>query len=192
MNNKGLEQFFNKMAEDPAIQTHVKSISGDMDALAAYAVALGYDVSAEDVRTYTDKAMKILTAKLQVKAVSPAAAESPGAQAFFSLTKLADSDESIAKRLEELSVGTAEELIAYGAEQGFTFSKQDLLAIGENILEPSDELSDEELELAAGGTSLLCAATVLAFASAAALAGGAVIGAGVTGAVVGFVALLGK
>ena len=34
----------------------------------------------------------------------------------------------------------------------FFVTERDIQAVGEDILEPSDELSDEELELAAGGT----------------------------------------
>ena len=193
MEQDRLEQFLKKMAEDPAIQAQIKSFGGDMDALASYAGELGYEVSAEELRTYANSAVKMLTAKLQEKAASPQAANSPGAKAFFSLIKLAETDAGVAARLEELAEARPEELIAYGKDLSFLFTKQDMLDIGRDILESSDELSDEELELAAGGTTAMVGALLLAgFGAAAALAGGAVIGAGVTGAVVGFVALLGK
>ena len=189
MEKDKLEQFFKRMAEDAAVQEKIKSLSGDMDALASYAGELGFDVSAEEMRTYTDQAVKVMGAKLQEKAASSQAAKSPGAQAFFALTKLADSDEGVARRLEELAEGSAEDLIAYGADLGFVFTKQDMLDIGKDILDQSDELSDEELELAAGGIGLL----VLGFAAAAAagvvlgLAAGGAVGAGGVGVVVGFV-----
>ena len=90
------------------------------------------------------------------KAQRPEVSLSPGAREFFALIKLAETDESVAERLEEFAAGTGtpEELIAYGREKGFTFDEGDMQAVGKNILEPSDELSDEELELAAGGTTL--------------------------------------
>ena len=195
MGKNRLEQFFKRMAEDQTILAKVKSFNGDPDALAAYAGELGYDVSAEQLRTYTDNALKMMAAKLQKKAADFEAAESPGAQAFFALTKLADTDEDIAKRLEELAEGTPEELIAYGAEKGFAFAKQDLVAIGKDMLEPSDELNEEELEMVAGGiaVTILCSLVVggvIAGGVAAGMVAGGVVGGGaVVGFVLGFTAL---
>ena|GEM_PF-853596 len=191
MEKDRLEQFFKKMANDKAIQEKVQSFNGNTDALAAYATELGYDISAEDLRTYTNDALKMLKAKLQNKVAGPQATKSPGATAFFSLVELAETDENVKARLDELAEGTPEELIAYGAEKGFVFTEQDMLDIGKDILEPADELSDEELELVAGGTSAaVIAACVFILAGSAvvgALAGGVVVGAGVTGAAVGFI-----
>jgi len=189
MEKDRLEQFFKQMVEDPAVQEKAISFGGDMDALASYAKELGYDVSAEELRTYTNDALKMLTGKLQKKAAGPQKAQSPGAKAFFSLVKLAETDEDVALRLNELAEATPEELIAYGADLGFVFTEQDMLDIGKDILEPSDELSDEDLELVAGGSvSLFLAvgvAAVVVFVFA--LGGGAVTAGTVTGAVVGFV-----
>ena len=75
-------------------------------------------------------------------------------RAFCALLESVETDKEVEKRLEELSAGTQEELIAYGREKGFTFNGQDLQAVGKDTLEPSDELNDEELELVAGGTTL--------------------------------------
>ena len=184
-----LEQFFKRMAEDQTVQAKVKSLGGNIDALAAYAGELGYDISAEELRIYTDKAAKMLRAKMEKKTDSPQAAQSPGAQAFLTLTKLADTDEGVAKRLEELAEGTPEELIAYGAEKGFTFTKQDLIAIGKDILEPSDELNDEELEMVAGGVTITVGfAIIIGLIVAGSVAGGLVVGGAAGGAAtVGFI-----
>ena len=190
-----LDQFFKMMAEDQTVQEKVKSFNGDIEALAAYAVELGYDVSAEELRRYTDSAVKMLNAKLQEKAARPEAAKSPGTQAFLTLTKLADTDENVAKRLEELAEGTPEELIAYGAQMGFVFTKQDLVDIGKDVLEPTDELSEEELELVAGGLTVTLGLAVvvglfMAGGVAAGLVAGGVVGGGaVVGFVLGFTAL---
>ena len=195
MDKSKLEQFFQRMAEDATIQEQVKSFGGDMDALATYAGEMGYDVSAEELREYTNNALKILTARLQEKAAGPQAAKSPGAQAFFALTKLAETDEGVAKRLDELAEGSAEELIAYGKELGFLFTKQDILDIGKDILEQSDELNDDELGLVAGGVFVTATfAIVFALGAAAGVAaglaaGGAVGGAAVVGFILGFTAL---
>ena len=194
MSREGMESFFKFLAENQEHQDKVKSIGGDLDALAAYARELGYDISPEELRESKDKAMKLFKSRLQ-KAQRPDVPLSPGAQAFYAFIKLAETDEETAKRLAELASGTAEELIAYGKEKGFVFDRQDMLAIGNDILEPSDELSDEELELAAGGLvdiglALVFVGCVLGLAAVGgvAVAGGAAAG----GAAVGFVLALMK
>ena len=165
MGSEGMEKFFKFLAENPENQAKVQSFGsggGDMDALAAYARELGYEVSPEELREYQENALRVLKGRLQ-KARRPDAPLSPGAREFYALIKLAETDESVAGRLAELAAGTSMELIAYGREKGFIFDEQDMQAIGKDILEPSDELSDEELELAAGGTTVLLFVGILAF-----------------------------
>ena len=188
MNKKGLEEFFSFVATNRDLQEQVKGLGGDVDALAAFAKERGYDVSPEELRSYTDGARELLKSKLQQAQRESGASQSPGVKAFFALMKLGESDDEVGKRLEELSGGTAEELIAYGAELGFLFSREDMLDIGKDILEPSDELSDEEMERVAGGVIDLTSLAVV-FAGiglSVALAGGVGVAAGV-GAVAGFV-----
>ena len=194
MSREGMEKFFKLLAENQEHQDKVKSFGGDLDALVAYARELGYEISSEELRESKDKALKLLKSRLQ-KAQRPDAPLSPGAQAFFAFIKLAETDEEVGKRLAELATGGPEELIAYGQEKGFVFDRQDMLAAGKDILEPSDELSDEELELAAGGLvdiglALVFVGCVLGLAAVGgvAVAGGAAAG----GAAVGFVLALMK
>ena len=194
MNRESLEKFFNFLAENQELQAKVKDFGGDVDALAAYARELGYDFSPEELRIYQDKAKELLKGRLRKKLAQPDVSLSPGARDFYALTKLAETDEEVAKRLEEIAAGsqeTPEELIAYGREKGFVFDRQDMLAIGKDILEPSDELSDDELELAAGGTT----AFLIMLGIGAIVAGGALVfgvagGAAITGAVLGVTALV--
>ena len=188
MGQKGLEQFLNFVATSRDLQEQMKGLGGDVDALAAFARELGYDVSPEELRSYTDKAREMLKSRLQQAQREPGASQSPGVKEFFALMKLGESDEAVGKRLDELSGGTPEELIAYGKEKGFLFSREDMLDIGKDILEPSDELSDEELELVAGGTTmgLLVAFLVGGLIGGVAVAGGVGATASV-GAVVGFI-----
>ena len=160
MGRENLEKFFSLLAGSREHQDKVRGFGGDIDALAAYARELGCDVSAEEVREYRESSLKLLKGRL-VKPQKPQAPLSRGVQEFYALIKLAETDEEIAKRLEELSTGTPEELIAYGVEKGFVFDRQDIQAVGKDILEPSDELSDEELELVAGGTSVGAAVVLL-------------------------------
>ena len=198
MNRENLEKFFNFLAENQELQAKVKSFGGDADALAAYAREQGYEFSPEELRIYQDKARELLKSRLQKKLVQPDVSLSLGARDFFALMKLAETDEEVARRLEDLTAGSQEapeELIAYGKEKGFVFDRQDMLAIGKDILEPSDELSDDELELAAGGLvdiglALVFVGCVLGLAAVGgvAVAGGAAAG----GAAVGFVLALMK
>ena len=129
------------------------------------------------------------------KLAQPDISLSPGAKEFYAFMKLADTNDEMALRLVELANSTPEELIAFGAEKGFAFDKQDMLAVGKDILEPSDELSEEELELVAGGLvdiglALVFVGCVLGLAAVGgvAVAGGAAAG----GAAVGFVLALMK
>ena len=195
MGKESLDKFFNKMAADSELKAKVKSFGGDADELVAFAKDQGYEFSAEELKEYQEKARELLLGRLNKTAKKPVVEQSPGVQAFFALTKLAESDEEAGKRLNELASGTPEELIAYGREKGFIFNEQDMTAIGKDILDPSDELSEEELELAAGGLvdvglALVFVGCVLGLAAVGgvAVAGGAAAG----GAAVGFVLALMK
>ena len=150
MSKEKFEGFFKFLMEDKEAQAKVKSFGGDMDALAAYAREQGYDFSAEELREQQDKAQQLIKDRVQ-KMRQPDASLSPGAQEFSKLVKLGETDEEVGKRLAEFTLGSADELIAYGKEKGFNFNRQDMKDFAESIMQPSDGLSEEELELAAGG-----------------------------------------
>ena len=187
MGKESVQQFFNFLAMNPEHQPKVKSIGGDVEALAAFAQELGYKFTVDELREYQDMARELLKARLQKKLDKPDVTVSPGAQAFYGLMKLAETDENVAERLAELGAGEPEELIAYGREKGFIFDRQDMRAIGKDVLEPSDELNEEELELAAGGTTLvLLGFLAVGLVAAGGLAIGAVVGGGAAAMVVAF------
>ena len=91
----------------------------------------------------------------RLKKLQADASLSPGAQEFIKFMMLTETDESVAKKLAELGAGTPEELIAYGKEKGCAFNEQDMKDVGKIIMEPSDELSEEELKNVAGGHAFL-------------------------------------
>ena len=187
MGKESIERFFQTLAENQEHQEKVKECGGNVEALAAFAREQGWDFSAEELRDYQAKVRELLIGKLQKKLDKPDVSVSPGAQAFYELIKQAETDESVAERLAELGTAPAEDLIAYGKEKGFIFTKEDMLAVGKNILEPSDELSEEELELAAGGTTLvLLGFLAVGLVAAGGLAAGAVVGGGAAAMVVAF------
>ena len=175
--NENMQKFLNFLAEDKERQDKANSFKGDFDALSAYARESGFEISAQDLLELKESSNKLLEARLQ-RVQQPVLPQSPGVKAFFDLSRLAETDESIAKRLEEIGTDATDELIAYGAEKGFIFTAQDLADIGKEILAPSEELSDEELELVAGGTSLLVALAFFAASVGVAVAVGAGVGVG--------------
>ena len=165
MEKKGVEQFFQLLAESPEHHARARSFGGDMDALSTYVQEMGYDVSSEELKEYQDKAWEMVKAKAQKKLEKTQAPAnlSQGVRDFYALLKLGESDTSVGERLAELAADAPEALAAYGKEKGFIFDEKDIQAAGENILEPSDELSDDELEMAAGGTTVLLFVGILAF-----------------------------
>ena len=152
MNREGLESFLEFAGNNQEHKDKIRNLT-DVEAMTDYARSLGYDVSAEELQRYKDKTEELLKARL-LKAQGPEVSLSPGTRDFYALINLAETDAEVDKRLGELAAGTKEELIAYGREKGFNFDEKDIEGISESILEPSDELSDEELEMAAGGTTL--------------------------------------
>ena len=109
----------------------------------------------------------------------PDASLSPGAQEFGKLVKLGDTNEEVGKRLAEFTLGSADELVAYGKEKGFNFNRQDMKDFADSIMQPSDGLSEEELEMAAGGCIGAIAVAVYAAAAVVISAGSAAVAAGV-------------
>ena len=88
------------------------------------------------------------------KGIEQRAELTPCAKAFYAMLKLAETNEEVREQLERMAQDTTrEELIAYGKEKGFIFDEQDLEAVSKDILEPTDELNEEELEKVAGGTT---------------------------------------
>ena len=188
MNKAGLDGFFTFLAENPEHHAQVTELGGDIDATIAYARELGYDIFPHELQKYQDQAREFIKGRMRkVRQEQARAPLSPGAKAFFELIDLADTDEAVAERLTELATAAPEELIAYGKEKGFVFDEKDMQAIGDSVLEPTDELSDEELEMAAGGiVDLIALAVFVGIGLGVAVAGGVGVAAGV-GAVAGFV-----
>ena len=179
MSRENIDRFASLLMEDTGCQAKAKSLGGDPEALAVYARELGFEVSPRELADYMEKGRRLMEDRME-KIRGQKAGLAPGTQAFYDLIELAETDIEVAKRLDALMEGTREDLIAYGREKGFIFDEQDLDDVGRDILKPSDELSEEELELVAGGTTLLWIGLGL-------LAGGIII-AGTVGFLAGFVA----
>ena len=162
MSREGLEKFLKLMTEDDDCRGHSKSVSGDPRALADYARERGCDVTPEELSEIREKSLALMKSRVN-RSQGAQAAPSPGARQFYALLELAETDDEVNRKMEQLSDGTTSELIAYGREKGFIFDEEDLLAVGKDILESSEELSEEELELVSGGTTVLVFLLVLGF-----------------------------
>ena len=165
MSRESLEKFFQLITENKECKTKAESFGGDADALSVYAQELGYDVSAVELREYQEKAQQLIKSRIQ-KLQESKAALSPGAAAFSNLIELSERDEEVAKRINELGSGTKEELIAYGKEKGFIFTEEDMRSVANEIMEPKNELSEDELERVAGGAVILFVGAAVIFAAA--------------------------
>ncbi|MCL2069232.1 MAG: Nif11-like leader peptide family natural product precursor [Oscillospiraceae bacterium] len=172
MANENLQKFLNFLAEDKERQAKANSFDGDADAISAYAQECGFEVSAQELGQLRENSRKFIEARMK-KAEAQKAQLTPGVQALYALMELAETDSEVAKELEALGPDvTRAQLIAYGKEKGFVFGEQDLDDVGKDALDQSEELSDEELELVAGGTT-----AVAGFVIAGILIAGAVTGA---------------
>ena len=180
MSKKGLELFSKFIVENKECQAKVKGFGSDFEAIAEYARELGYEVSSAELKEFQEQAQQIVKSKVQ-KMQESYDSISAGANEFLKLVELAESDEDVAGRLAELGSGTAEDIIAYGREKGFIFNESDMKNVSNNILEPKNELSEEELEQVAGGFVLggLAIAAILGSV----VAGGA-LGVGIIGGAV--------
>ena len=171
MNELRLQQFYEHLQKNPDCLTKAKEFGDDMSALAAYAHDLGYEVTAEELTAFGDKAKQ----KLEVKWKELDTAKeslTDGAKQFMEFSKLADTDPEVAKRIAELSK-SPQELIAYGKGKGFSFDTNDMKEVAKKLMEQEEELSDDELEAVAGGLSVF---VVLAFIAVAVVGGAAVAG----------------
>jgi len=95
---------------------------------------------------------KIETLKNKIEMLQSNTSLSSGAQDLVKLLNLANTDEDVATRLDELGTTSKAELIAYGKEKGFNFTEEDIDTINNELFGASDELSGDELEQVAGGT----------------------------------------
>ena len=180
MNELKLQQFKNHLAQNPQCLEKAKSFGGDMAALAAYAHELGYEVTAEELTAFRSKTMQSLETKLK-ELEADKTSMSDGSKQFVEFSKLADTDEEVAKRITEASKNP-QELIAYGKEKGFVFDMDDMKEVAKKLMEQEEELSDEELEAVAGGVTV-AVGVALGITAVIVLVGGVAVGVGVAAAV---------
>ena len=154
MSKENVGRFFRFLCENKECQSKVKRLGADPNALADYARELGYDFSPEELQEHRNKALQLIKKRAQEVLQQPDISLSPGALAFYKFVKLAETDGEVSKRVAELAESPPQAIIAYGKEKGFIFNEQDMQTFCKNILDSSDELNDDDLELVAGGDTV--------------------------------------
>ncbi|MGE4267220.1 MAG: Nif11-like leader peptide family RiPP precursor [Deferribacterales bacterium] len=179
-----------------SFQSFIQAISGDVEATArfkecilkgresvvAYAHELGYEIDADDLEILYEKF------KQSVKDVieTSEADESEGMKNLKSFMRFSGGNEDVKRRLAELGFGDPQAVVNYAKELGYEFSEKDLDEFSKQLLDKSEELSDEDLEKVAGGfllLSLALTALVGVVSMAIAAVSGAAVGAAVAIAV---------
>jgi len=153
MNEIKLQQFYEHLQKNQDCFAKAKEFGGDMTALAAYALGLGYEITAEEFAAFDSKVKQELEAKWKELDIGKTSM-SDGAKQFMEFSKLADADTEVAKRITEL-YKSPQEMITYGKEKGFSFDTNDMEEVAKKLMEHDEELSDDELEAVAGGVTLL-------------------------------------
>ena len=182
MKEQALIAFITYMEKNKECSEKVKELGDDNAAIAAYARELGYELSPDDLTEFKAKAKQLLDEKWQQLGEE---AFTGGAKQFMEFTKLAETDDEIAKRVAELT-NNPQGLIEFGKEKGFVFNARDMEEVAKKLMEREEEINDEELETVVGGFvlgAMLVVAGIAAVGTVAGVVGGAVAGGAVIGAV---------
>jgi predicted ribosomally synthesized peptide with nif11-like leader len=179
MKEQTLIAFITYLDKNKECSEKVKELGNDNAAIAAYARELGYNFTPDELSDFKAKAQQLIGDKWRQLDEE---AFTGGAKNFMEFTKLAETDNEIAKRVAELS-GKPQGLIEFGKEKGFDFNAQDMKKVAKKLMEQEEELSDEELESVAGGFTLSIVAVIGLVAGVGGLVGGAAVGAAAVGAV---------
>ena len=90
-------------------------------------------------------------------------------------------NEEVRKRAKEIGLNDLDGLMAYGREMELEFTREDMTALAKDAGVSRQELSEEQLELVAGGvattTALVTVGVALAMGLAGGMAAGIVVGA---------------
>ncbi|BAF60534.1 hypothetical protein PTH_2353 [Pelotomaculum thermopropionicum SI] len=184
MSVEDLNRFMQFLAENEEAANKVKEVGVEnLEAIAAYARELGYEFDRRELEEVMNKVTELYGARIKKNLEKAAAAadkeQRPGMRNLHRFVQLVGENAEIAKKVQEIGFSDPGAIIAYAREHGFEFDEQDLEEFGSQMLEQSDELSEEELEQVAGG---VWPGVVLGVAAAG--VAGAVL-AGVAGVVVG-------
>jgi predicted ribosomally synthesized peptide with nif11-like leader len=152
VNEKNVIRFIDYLTKNKESREKVKALGEDYTAIAAYGRTLGYEFTPNEIKDSMANTQQAIKSKWQNAATKQQL--SNGAKQFITFSNLADTDAEIAKRIAELSKNP-QGLIAYGKEKGYDFNEKDIKEVANKLLEQEDELSDEELEMVAGGTTAL-------------------------------------
>jgi predicted ribosomally synthesized peptide with nif11-like leader len=177
MSIEELNKFLQMVTTNEEAANKMKEIGDNVDAIIAYGKELGFEFDRQEFDELRKKVIelhKVRIKKNMEKAAATADMQRPGMRNLHRFVRLVGENKEIAEKVQEISFGDPKAIIAYGRELGFEFDEKDLEELGSNVLEQSDELSEEELEMVSGGfvtVGLAIAAMVGVMAGAALVAG---------------------
>ena len=176
MSKKSLPEFLQFLSQNNEALEKVKSLDSNTRAIAAYAMEQGYEFAEHELTGFQNKSLALLKKSIRRKLDDQEKeVDRPGVKQLKELLKLGETNQDVAKQLEEIGSLDTQALIDYGREKGFMFDHNDMNAFAKEIVEQSDELSDEELEMAAGGTAIVSGVLLLVGAGVVFAAAGAAV-----------------
>ncbi|MCL6611576.1 MAG: Nif11-like leader peptide family RiPP precursor [Peptococcaceae bacterium] len=196
MSIESLNKFLQMLAENEEAANKVKEIGlENAEEIIAYARKLGYDFNRQEFDELRNRVIDINKARIKKnleKAAAQVKEQRTGMQNLNRFVKLVEENKDIANKVQEIGFDDPKAIIAYAGELGFEFDEQDLEEFGSQILEQSDELTEEELEQVAGGGVLALVVLGLYAAGAAAVGVGVgtAVGAAMAGVAVGVTSLV--
>jgi len=156
MGVEDLNRFMQFLAENQEAANKVKEVGVEnLEAIAAYARELGYEFDRQELEEVMNKVTELYGTRIKKNLEKAIAAgdkeQRPGMRNLHRFVQLVGENAEIAKKMQEIGFSDPGAIIAYAREHGFEFDERDLEEFGSQMLEQSDELSEEELEQVAGG-----------------------------------------
>lgn len=155
MSIEELNKFLQMVTTNEEAANKMKEIGEDVDALIAYGKELGYEFDRQDIKEVRKKVIELnrvrIKKNLEKAAAAAAKEQRQGMRNLHRFVQLVGENKEIAEKMQEISFDDPKAIIAYAKDLGFEFDEKDLEEFGGNMLEQSDELSEEELEMVSGG-----------------------------------------
>ena len=177
MSIEELNKFLQMVTTNEEAANKMKEIGEDVDALIAYGKELGYEFDRQDIKEVRKKVIELnrvrIKKNLEKAAAAAAKEQRQGMRNLHRFVQLVGENKEIAEKMQEISFDDPKAIIAYAKDLGFEFDEKDLEEFGGNMLEQSDELSEEELEMVSGGFVGVVVFLMVAGLAAGAIAAGA-------------------
>ena len=174
MSIEELNKFLQMVTTNEEAANKMKEIGEDVDALIAMQ-GTGYEFDRQDIKEVRKKVIELNRVRIKEsgKVRRWAKEQRQGMRNLHRFVQLVGENKEIAEKMQEISFDDPKAIIAYAKDLGFEFDEKDLEEFGGNMLEQSDELSEEELEMVSGGFVGVVVFLMVAGLAAGAIAAGA-------------------